>query len=536
MVEITVAQLLKEAVKNYSELPALYFPTEEIRLNYRELKEQADKVSKALLYHGYRKGEHIGIWSTNCSRWVYLALGAAQIGVVFVPLNFSYKGRELMDICKRADIKGLFTMDSYRGLSCMEIAECLFKEYACHSSNLPELKAVYDIGNDKCDCLNTWSEFLGGASDVSDETLEQAKMAVSNEDIYIIQYTSGTTSKPKGACLCQRGVLNTANCYSELLHMEKGDTTCVPLPLFHCYGNVLTLLGGIMSGSCTVYMEMFSAKKMLTLLEKEQCTVVMGVPTMYSALMELPEFDKRRLKIVKGGVGGSYCPATLAKKIEENFRMEHMVIGYGLSEAASLCTLSDIYEEETNRLNSVGKPLPGLEVTLYDSVSGCISSDLEYGEVIVRGFGVMQEYYKDPENTAKALDDQGWLHTGDIGTFNENGYLKISGRIKDIIIRGGENISPSEIEETILELDEIKDCQCVGVCDKIMGEEIAAFLILHSDFVLDADKIREYVANHLAKYKVPRYIFQVEKFPLNASGKVLKNKLSQQAQSLIGDK
>ena len=268
---------------------------------------------------------------------------------------------------------------------------------------------------------------------------------------------------------------------------------------------------------------------------QEKCTVVMGVPTMYSALMQQPDFDKNQLSVKKAGTGGSYCPPALAKQIEEKFGMEHLIIGYGLSEAASLCTLSDINDPEECRLYTVGKPLPGLEVSLYDCKTGCVSSSIERGEIVVRGFGVMLDYYKDAENTAEALDADGWLHTGDLGSFDKNGYLKISGRIKDIIIRGGENISPSEIEEVIVELSEVHDCQCTGVCDKVMGEEIAAFIIPHAGMSVDPERIREYVAAHLAKYKVPKYIFIVDTFPVNASGKVLKRKLSEQALRLIGE-
>ena len=533
MIEYTVSRLMEEAVRSHEDAAALFFPDENVRVSYRQLKENADLVSKALLHNGFRKGEHIGIWSTNCSKWVYLALGAAQIGVVFIPLNVSYKGRELMAICKRADIHALFTMDSFRGISCAETIGCFFKDHILDSAQFPELRAIYDIGSDDCKPFLTWGDFVCGAGSITDDELNAAKSEVKNSDVYIIQYTSGTTAKPKGARLCQKGVLNTAQCYAQLLHMESSDITCVPLPLFHCYGNVLTLLGGILSGSCTVYMETFSAKKMLPLLAQEKCTAVMGVPTMYSALMQQPDFDKSLLSIKKAGTGGSYCPPALAKQIEERFGMEHLIIGYGLSEAASLCTLSDINGPESCRLYTVGKPLPGLEVSLYDRKSGCVSIKAERGEIVVRGFGVMLDYYKDAENTAEALDDDGWLHTGDLGTFDENGYLKISGRIKDIIIRGGENISPSEIEEVIVELDEVQDCQCAGVCDKVMGEEIAAFIIPRAGMSVDPERVREHVASHLAKYKIPKYIFIVDAFPVNASGKVLRRKLSEQALQLI---
>ena len=368
---------------------------------------------------------------------------------------------------------------------------------------------------------------------MTDPQLAQAKAQVTSKDIYSIQATSGTTAMPKGAQLYQYGVLYTAQCYAKLLHLEEEDVSCVPLPLFHCFGNVLTLLGGILSGSTTVYMESFSAREMLKFLAEEKCTCILGVPTMFTAMMAQPNFDPSQYAIKKAGMGGSYAPPALAQAITDYFHCPGLVVGYGLSEAASLVTLSDIAAPEEKRLASVGRPLPDFEVSLYDPDTGRIDRDLPQGEIICRGKGLMHSYYNNPEETAKALDNAGWLHTGDLGSFDDGGYLRVVGRIKDIIVRGGENISPSQIEALLLERPEIRDVQCVGVPDCIHGEEIAAFVILKEGYTMAPDLVKDYVGAHLAKYKIPKYVFFTGQFPMNSAGKVLKRDLSQMAEEMI---
>ncbi len=533
MTEITISQHLARVAEKYKTKTALRFPAENLTLDYHSLKRQADQTARALLGIGLKKGDHIGIWSLNSSRWVLLALGAAQIGVVFVPINAAYKKEELAYMVKKMDINCLFVMDSIRGKSCLDRLEGIWCSGKPDSRKFPVLRDVYTLSKGHLGNLKGWDSFLAQGEAVTEAQLAQAKARVTGKDIYSIQATSGTTAMPKGAQLYQYGVLYTAQCYARLLHLEEEDVSCVPLPLFHCFGNVLTLLGGILSGSTTVYMESFSAREMLKFLAEEKCTCILGVPTMFTAMMAQPNFDSCQYSIKKAGMGGSYAPPALAQAITEHFHCPGLVVGYGLSEAASLVTLSDIGAPVENRLSTVGCPLPDFEVSLYDPETGRISKALSQGEIICRGEGLMHSYYKDPEETAKALDADGWLHTGDLGSFDENGYLRVVGRIKDIIVRGGENISPSQIEALLLECPEIRDVQCVGVPDRIHGEEIAAFVILKDGAAMTPQQVKDHVGTHLARYKIPKYVFFTDQFPMNAAGKVLKRDLSQIAAERI---
>ena len=533
MTELTISQHLEQMAEKYKTKTALRFPAENLALDYQSLKLQADQTAKALLGIGLKKGDHIGIWSLNCSRWVQLALGAAQIGVVFVPINAAYKQDELAYMVRNMDIRSLFVMDSIRATSTLDTLSCFYRNNMLNIEDFPVLRNLYTMSENAMGCFGSWPQFLKQAETVSEEQLSLAKSCVTPQDVYSIQATSGTTAMPKGAQLHQRGVLYTARCYAERMHLEEGDVSCVPLPLFHCFGNVLTLLGGILSGSTTVYMAAFSAHEMLRFLSEEKCTCVAAVPTMFSAMMAQPDFDTSRYFLPKAGMGGSYAPPALAQAITENFHCPGLVVGYGLSEAASLVTLSDIGAPVENRLSTVGCPLPDFEVSLYDPDTGRIDKRLPQGEIICRGEGLMHSYYNNPEETAKALDADGWLHTGDLGNLDKEGYLRVVGRIKDIIVRGGENISPSQIEALLLDLPEIRDVQCVGVPDRIHGEEIAAFVILKNGRALTEDRVRAYVGEHLARYKIPKYVFFTDCFPMNAAGKVLKQELARRASEII---
>lgn len=533
MTEQTISRQLTLAAERYQNRLALSFPGENRKLDYITLKEKTDEVSKAMLGIGLKKGDHIGIWSTNSSKWVLLALGAAQIGVVFVPVNAAYKQEELQYIVHSMDVHCLFAMDRLRGSSCVDTLAGFYENGTLNTREFPALRELYILSEQPPEGMKGWNTFLQHAAAVTDAQLETAMAQVSSRDIYSMQSTSGTTAMPKGACLYQSGVLYTADCYAKLLHLDERDISCVPLPLFHCFGNVLTLLGGLLSGGSTIYMESFSASGMLKLLEEEKCTCMVGVPTMFTAMMAQPGFDASRYSVPKAGIGGSYCPPALAQAVTENFHCEGLSVGYGLSEAASLVTLSDIDAPHHSRLGTVGRPIPGFEVSLYDEATGEISRQLPQGEIICRGPGIMQGYYRNPGETEKALDADGWLHTGDLGSFDGDGYLRVVGRIKDIIVRGGENISPSQIEALLLDLDEIRDVQCVGAPDPVLGEEVAAFVILKEGRTLSAEAVKAYVEAHMAKYKVPRYVFFTDCFPMNAAGKVLKRELSKIAEKQL---
>lgn len=533
LIQHTIPEQLSCASSIWPDQTAYIFPDEGIRLTFGELKTNVDRAARALLGLGLKHGDRIGIWSLNCFAWIDLLFGAAAIGVVAVPLNSCYHYEELDDLCVRGELNALFLMERIKGQSVRKITDPFFEDGKIRK-RYPQLKHVISLGEGE-EPYQGWETFLKAGERIGDQQMEEAEKALKPEDDYLIQYTSGTTSRPKGAVLTQFGAMNTAKAYTHLLHMDEGDCTYVPLPLFHCFGNILTLLGGLISGSTTIYPAGFSPKQMLSVMQEERCTCMMGVPTMYFSMLATQGFDQYDLgSLTKAGIGGSACPRELCRRIADGFKVDGLIVGYGLSEAASLCTLSDIYDPEEMRIGSVGRPLPGLEVSLADE-SGKESPDLEEGEILVRGYGVMKGYYKDPEQTAQALDACGWLHTGDMGRRDENGIFHVVGRFKDIIIKGGENISPGSIEERLLSMEHVRECQCVGVPDAKYGEVVCACIISADETAVTLEEVRTFLDGRISEYKMPDHVLMMESFPVNGSGKVMKSELAKTAAKRLNE-
>ena len=525
--EKTVGLQLRSAAENFSERVAYSFPEENVEYTFQCLEAEVDAVAKALIASGMKKADHIAIWSTNCSKWILLLLGAAKLGVTIAPINTNYKRKELEYIAAKSDAKMLFYMPVYRGQKAVDAL-----------GGMPELPGVWNVcmGEDvpRTGCLG-WDAFLARGAEVTAEVLAQAAAQVAGEDFYSIQFTSGTTAMPKGALLQHASVLRTAQTYANCLHLDETDITAIPLPLFHVFGNVLTALSPLITGSCALYQAAFSANSLIELLENKRCTTLAGVPTMYLALIGHPTFQDRDLSALKkGAMGGAYCPPAVAEKIDRTLDIK-LSIGFGMSECASLCTFSDIDAPMEQRLHSVGSPIEDVEVKVLDKETGELLSVGGPGEMLVRGYCVMSGYYNSPEETQEALDSEGWLHTGDVCFIDESGAVHVTGRLKDIIIRGGENISPSEIEEVLLSMDNVKDVRCVGVSDKVYGEEIAAFLITKDGGEIDPDAVRQYAKERLAFFKIPRYVFTIKEFPINGAGKVLTRELREIAKKLVSD-
>ncbi|MDR2252820.1 MAG: AMP-binding protein [Bifidobacteriaceae bacterium] len=532
LIRRTVCEQIKLSAERFGVRTAFAFPKEGKRLSYAELDAATDATARALLALGLGQGSHIGIWGPNTSRWLVLALAAAKIGVVFVPLNTSYRFRELSDIVERADVDCLFVMDQFKGEDCWEIS----RGFRPRSAQFPQLAEVISMGLDDADGRHrTWASFARGAAEASDETLARAQARIAPEDDYIIQYTSGTTARPKGVVLSQFSALNMGAAFGQIMGLHQGDVTCVPLPLFHCYGNVLTLLSGLVVGAATVYLPHFRTGDTLAALEEERCTVFQGVPTMHLALVNAPERATCDLgALTKGGIGGDSCPPAVVELIAAQLGMPQLTQGYGLSEAASLCLISDVTDTAEHRMRTVGYPVPGTEAMIWNSTTGAPAARGTVGEILVRGMGVMKGYYKAPDLTAATIDADGWLHTGDLGKQNPDGSYQFTGRIKDIIIRGGENISPSEIEELMTQWDGVSACQCVGVPDRLMGEDVACCLIPVDGRDFSPSAVRAYVASRLASFKVPKHVLTMDSFPLNAAGKVVKSELALKVAQMLG--
>ena len=516
----SVANQLEFTAQKYPDRLAYSFPEEKVKYTFSQTVEQMDKVAKALLASDIKKGDPIAIWSTNCSQFVLLVLGAAKIGAPIVCINSHYMAKEVEYLLKKSRSKMLFSMSVHSNKSISEQLQAVHCLSELQVINLSSKHPLLPYPN--------WEDFLSRGKKIADEELIAAAKQVSDKDVYSIQFTSGTTALPKGAILRQGPVLRTTQAYAECLHLTEKDITGIPLPLFHVFGNVLTLLSPVVVGACSVYQSGFSVEPLLNLLAKEKCTLVTGVPTMYLAMIHHPNFPKYDLShLTKGAMGGAYCLPAAAEEIEREMKIT-LCIGFGMSECASLCAFSDLDAPMEQRLHSVGNPLKDVEIMVKDPAED------GHGEMLVRGYCVMEGYYDSPQETAKALDQDGWLHTGDVCMLDEKGAVHVTGRLKDIIIRGGENITPSEIEEVLLFMEVVRDVRCVGVRDKILGEEIAAFIIPEEGKMVSPDEVRQYVKDRMAPYKVPRYVFVIEAFPINGAGKVLNSKLRELAESMVG--
>lgn len=530
-INLTISQQLQNASMQFPHKEGAIFPAESLRMTYKEIEEKSNIVAKAFIALGLKKGSLIGIWGPNTSHWMLLLLGATKIGVVIVPLITSYKFKELQYIVNQSEIEYLFSMSQFRETDC----ELITKKFLNPKNEIdkftyPSLKNIYYIDENPNHLFGDWNDFLNLACNISDEELNSYISLVKPDDIYSIQYTSGTTSLPKGAMLTQFSALNTSKACADILHLKSSDICCVPVPFSHCFGNILSIMAGIILGCPVVYVDTFTPLKVMNTIQTEKCTVVVGVPTMFIAMLNHPsfhEFDFSSLNTC--GLGGSLCSASMMNQIAKAFQLENISIGYGLSETASLCTLTEITESQYYKFNTVGKAIPGIQIKIVDPVTLNEVSANTQGELLVKGYNVMTGYYNKPEENQNAFTKDGWFRTGDIATVDQYGFYKIVGRYKDIIIRGGENIAPGEVEQTILTLDNVKDVQIIGVPDSTFVDEIAAFIITKDGNEMDTSFIKEYVKTNLAAYKRPKYIAFVSEFPTTESGKVQKFKLREYA-------
>ncbi len=546
-IERTLGQQLDYIANRFPDVEAVVFEDtvggEEIiyRRTYAEFAADCERAARALYALGIRPGDHIAIWSTNCPQWLLTLFGAAKIGAVTVTVNTAYKIHEAEYLFRQSDSKMIVCCDGYKDVSYIDIIYQLCPEIKTQDKSsldcraLPMLRTVVTLTKDTYPGMYNWNEILALA-DTVDEAEYQATVANLNcHDVVNIQYTSGTTGFPKGVMLTHYNILNNGNSIGDCLKLTEKDRLCISVPLFHCFGLVLATLACVTHGSTMVLVPYFSPLKVLKTLESERCTVYHGVPTMFIALLEHPEFKNFKFYLHTGIMAGSPCPIKTMREVIDVMGMREVTITYGQTEASPGCTMTVTDDPIEKRVNTVGRPLPGVEVKIVDTSTGEeITEPGKIGEICARGYNVMRGYYKMPEATAQAIDKDGWLHTGDLGCRDEDGYYKITGRIKDMIIRGGENIYPKEIEDFIHTHPKVKDVQVIGVPSKIYGEEIMACIIPKEGAIIDPEEIKEYVRSHMAKHKTPSYVKIVDSFPMNASGKVQKYKLREAAIEELG--
>lgn len=531
----TIGQLLEEQAEKYPNKEAVVYSDRNLRLTYQEFNAWSDQVAKALMALGIQKGDHIAVWTTNVPEWVALQFATGKMGAPLVTVNTNYRTAELEYLLKQSDSQTLILIEQYKDHRfidtvyeiCPELKTC--KPGELKSKRLPMLKNVIIISEKQFDGVYNWNDVIKLAEQVSDEELDKRKAALHYDDVINLQYTSGTTGFPKGVMLTHYNIVNNAINIAECMKLTHEDRLCIPVPFFHCFGCVIGTMAIVSAGGTMVPIQEYNPLEVLKTVEKEKCTALHGVPTMFISELNLPNFDEFDLSTLRTGVmAGSNCPEELMKSVIQKMNMKDITICYGQTESSPVITQTRTDDPFELKVGSVGRALPNVEVKIIDPTTGKEVPPNTQGELCTRGYHVMKGYYKNPEATSEAIDEDNWLHTGDLATMDENGYVRITGRLKDMIIRGGENIYPREIEEFLYKNPKIYDVQIVGVPDEKYGEEVAAFIILKQGETATTEEIREFCEGKISKHKIPRYIFFVDQYPMTASGKIQKFKLREQ--------
>ncbi|WP_431610964.1 AMP-binding protein [Chryseobacterium sp. 'Rf worker isolate 10'] len=505
----TIGANLKRTVEKYPHQEALVCVHQNYRATYQEFYNQTTAVAKALLLIGAKAGDRIGIWSSNRYEWVLLQFATARIGTILVNINPAYRTHELTYVLNQSEIRFIFSSLSFKSSNYKEMVE-----YAKEVCPTLEHEIFFD---------ENWEEFVNNGQDISDEVLHSFEEHVQFDDPVNIQYTSGTTGFPKGVTLSHHNILNNGYFIGIRLKYTEKDRVCIPVPFYHCFGMVIGNMCCVAHGACMVIPnDSFDPDITLKAVSDEKCTSLYGVPTMFIAELAVKDFDTYDFSSLRTGVmAGSVCPPEIMKKVESLMNIKEMSICYGMTETSPVSTQTLIGTPLEKQVSTVGTVQDHLEIKIVDE-NGRTLQRGEHGELCTRGYSVMLKYWNDPENTKKVLDDARWMHTGDMAVMDKDGYITISGRIKDLIIRGGENISPKEIEDFLYTYTHILDVQIIGVPSERFGEEVMAWVKVRKGFTITADELQEYCKGRIAHYKVPKYWKFVDEFPMTISGKIRK--------------
>ena len=539
---LTIGEVLRETARRFGDRDALVFHQADFRCDYRRLDEQVDDVARSLMALGLKRGDHFGVWATNWPEWVLLQFAAARVGVVLAKINPSYQLAEARYALAHSDVRGLALIERFKTSDYFGIVSELCPTLATsppgelRSDALPELRWVVAIRDGGLPGMLDWSDFIERGRSISREALAAREALNRPTDPISLMYTSGTTGPPRGVLLSHRNLLLNAHYAGANMGIDENDRICIPVPLYHCFGCVLGTVVALVRGAAMIFpRESFRPDATLDAVERARCTAIYGVPTMFIAELEHESYPGRDLTSLRTGImAGSPCPIELMRRVTTSMGAREITIGYGQTEASPLITQTKRDDPIELRVGTVGKPLPGIEVKVVEPATGLEVPDGISGELCSRGHGVMLGYYKMPEQTARAIDGDGWLHTGDLATREPDGYLRITGRIKDLIIRGGENVSPHEIEALLLTHPKVEDVHVVGVPDRKFGEEILASVKLRSGQIATEAEIRAFCAATLARFKVPRWVRFVEEFPTTVTGKVQAYKIREQAVRELG--
>ncbi|WP_194293662.1 AMP-binding protein [Chryseobacterium piperi] len=505
----TIGNNFKKAVDKYPNQEALISVHQNYRATYREFYEQTTVVAKALLHLGAQSGDRIGIWSANRYEWVLLQYATARIGTILVNINPAYRTHELTYVLNQSEVRFIFSSLSFKTSNYKEMVE-----YAKEVCPTLEESVFFD---------DTWNTFLERGKTVTDETLQAAEEEIEFDDPVNIQYTSGTTGFPKGVTLSHHNILNNGYFIGVRLKYTEKDRVCIPVPFYHCFGMVIGNICCIAHGACIVIPnDSFDPDITLKVVSDEKCTSLYGVPTMFIAELAVKDFDTYDFSNLRTGVmAGSVCPPEIMKKVENLMNIKEMSICYGMTETSPVSTQTLIGTPLEKQVSTVGTVQDHLEIKIIDE-NGKVVEQGQHGELCTRGYSVMLKYWNDPENTRKVLDDSRWMHTGDLAIMDQEGYITISGRIKDLIIRGGENISPKEIEDFLYTYPNIFDVQIIGVPSEKFGEEVMAWVKIRKGFEVTEEELNNYCKGKIAHYKVPKYWKFVDEFPMTISGKIRK--------------
>lgn len=531
-INMTLGDFLDDIAAKYPDNDALVYVSRGLRYSYREFNEVCRQAAKGFLKMGIKKGDHVAMWATNYAEWVITMFATAKIGAVLVTVNTNYKIFEAEYLLKQSDSNTLLLINGLKDTSYVDIINRLCPELKdskpgeLHSEKLPVLRNVIYLDEGRPDGMFTWNDLMEMGNEVSDEELARVQSSLDIYDVVNMQYTSGTTGFPKGVMLTHHNILNDGFYIGECMKFTYKDRLCIPVPFFHCFGCVLAILACVTHGTTMVPVEVYSPTAVMNAIQTEKCTAVHGVPTMFIFMLEHPDFEKYDLSSLRTGImAGSPCPIKVMRQVIDRMGMREIVISYGQTECSPVITMTTTDDPIEKRVATVGKRMPGVEIKIVDPETNEILPNGEKGEICTRGYVVMKGYYNMEEATRQAIDGEGWLHTGDLGIEDEDGYFHIQGRIKDMIIRGGENIYPREIEELFYTNDKVSDVQVVGVPSKELGEEVMAFIILAEGQEATEEEMKQFVRDNMSRHKVPKYIAFIDEFPMTASGKIQKFKL-----------
>ena len=539
LIDATFPDVLDRMVKEFPDQICFKYTELDYTRTYSEFRDDVDQFARALIAMGVKKGDHVAIWATNVPQWYITFWAATKIGAVLVTVNTAYKIHEAEYLLRQSDTHTLVMIDGYKDSDYVGIIKELCPELQdslpgkLHSKRLPVLRNVITVDSQQKGCY-TWEHAMGLGDSVPPTEVENRRRQVRKDDVCNMQYTSGTTGFPKGVMLTHYNVVNNGKAIGDCMDLSTADRMMIQVPMFHCFGMVLAMTASMTHGVSMYPITAYSPRKGLHCINQEQITAFHGVPTMFIAMLEHENFEKTDFSHMRTGImAGSPCPVKVMQDVVDKMHMNEITIVYGQTESSPGCTQSHVDDPLDVRVNTVGRPLFGVQCKIVDPETGEDLPDEVDGEFCAKGYNIMKGYYKMPEATAAAIDKDGWLHTGDLARRTPEGNFKITGRIKDMIIRGGENIYPKEIEDFIYTHPKVRDVQVIGVPDEQYGEEIMAVVILKEGETSSEEEIKDYVRTHMAKHKVPRYVSFVKEFPMNAAGKILKYKMREDAVELL---